>query len=179
MKIIKDEYSYIIENVFHESECKKIYNCCRLIEKSPDLRVENRKNRPNRNFFINDENLVSFHQLILPTIENLYQEKLKPSYNFYSSYYPKSSLPAHRDRPICYITASYCVTQTAIWPFYIGNSQYHLKSNDMIIFKGHELKHHRNENIGDHTCSMILFHIVKANYQGSLIPDASNVVYED
>ena len=58
------------------------------------------------------------HYEILPLIERITGEKLRPTYTYLSSYVNDADLPAHTDRPDCEFTVSFLVNKDHDWPIY-------------------------------------------------------------
>ena len=76
-----------------------------------------------RKYFYNDPFFKFMHNKLLLSLANdLFEEKLKPSYCLLSSYDKvESYCPIHVDRPPCYRTINLCLDQKEIWPIFVNS----------------------------------------------------------
>jgi hypothetical protein len=97
--------------------------------------------------------------------------KLHPTYSYYRVYRPGDKLEAHTDRPSCEISATLCFnysyeSNTYRWPIFMEGNRVDLEPGDMVIYKGCDLTHWRNQfNIADEQAWHVqgFFHYVDAN----------------
>lgn len=75
---------------------------------------------------------------------------LFPTYSFYRVYRPGDVLTSHIDRPSCEISATMCFNYSYDdtefnWPIFVDDSRVVLNPGDMVIYRGCDLKHWREE----------------------------------
>jgi hypothetical protein len=99
-----------------------------------------------------------------PAIENYTGLSLVPTYSYWRLYQKGEVLTRHRDRHSCEISTTLCLGYNTSnldqenfkdydWPIYVENADkeeipIHLKPGDMLIYKGCEIDHWRDEYIG-------------------------------
>jgi hypothetical protein len=78
--------------------------------------------------------------------------ELIPTYSYYRIYRPGSVLKKHVDRPSCEVSASICFnyfyeheTDTLKWPIFFNGTPLVLKSENLLVYKGMEVPHWREE----------------------------------
>ncbi len=97
--------------------------------------------------------------------------KLHPTYSYYRVYRPGDKLDAHTDRPSCEISATLCFnysynSKDYRWPIFMEGNRVDLEPGDMVIYKGCDLTHWRNQfNIADEQAWHVqgFFHYVNAD----------------
>lgn len=87
---------------------------------------------------------------MLPTMEENTGLSLYPTYSFYRVYRNGSVLPPHVDRESCEISATLCLgynydPSDQSWPIFINGEEFSMEPSDMIIYRGIELNHYREE----------------------------------
>ena len=106
---------------------------------------------------------------LLPDMEFYTELKLLPTYSFLRIYKRNALLGKHTDRPACEISTSICLgTDGETWPLYLldinGNEKsIELNQGDMLIYRGMELHHWRNENTYCDNLYQGFLHYVDAN----------------
>jgi hypothetical protein len=85
-----------------------------------------------------------------PILEENTGLKLFPTYSYFRVYRNGDSLAPHRDRPACEISATICFNfnyndPSYTWPIYIENTRISMDPGDMVIYKGCDLNHWRDE----------------------------------
>jgi len=84
-----------------------------------------------------------------PIIEERTGKKLLPTYSYFRVYRNGHRLRPHLDRQSCEISATLCFNfeygGDYDWPLFIEKSAIFLNPGDMVIYKGCELEHGRNE----------------------------------
>ena len=170
MIILEDEYCIVIDNVFNDSFLKSLKRTIQSYEADGKLQFSEDTGRYT-GFDISFIDRV--HLVTLPDIEKLVaskfsSQKIKPSYAFVSSYKGGATLGKHQDREQCEYTASFCLTQSEPWSFFIRDKEYVLEENQLILFKGREHPHYRNPLRKNQHCCQILFHFVYEDFEGRL-----------
>jgi hypothetical protein len=96
--------------------------------------------------------------------------KLHPTYSYYRVYRPGDSLKSHTDRPSCEISATMCFnysydSNSYQWPIFMDGNRVALEPGDMVIYKGCDLTHWRDQfDIADQSAWQVqgFFHYVDA-----------------
>lgn len=90
--------------------------------------------------------------MFLPTIEKIVGKKLIPTYSYCRIYYPGSVMRMHRDRPSCEYSATLTIGVDGIpWNIFFKEEksnrdlEIYMPPKTMIVYKGCELYHWRNE----------------------------------
>lgn len=78
--------------------------------------------------------------------------KLNPTYSFYRVYRPGDILESHTDRHSCEISATLCFNYSYddtkyTWPIFMDGYRAELQPGDMVIYRGCDLTHWREEFI--------------------------------
>lgn len=92
---------------------------------------------------------------LLPTIEELTELELLPTYSYYRIYEPGDVLKKHTDRPSCEISVTMCcgynyenMSEDFSWPIWIKNNDtdipLELKPGEGAIYRGCEVEHWRD-----------------------------------
>lgn len=109
--------------------------------------------------------LVQLHE----TMEKNTGLTLFPTYSFYRVYRNGHILKPHTDRPSCEISTTMCLNysyENYSWPIYMEGNSVELNPGDMVIYRGCDLKHWRDEfktdNLDDWHVQGF-FHYVDAN----------------
>lgn len=95
---------------------------------------------------------------------------LHPTYSYYRVYRTGDNLKPHSDRPSCEISATLCFnysydSKNYQWPIFMEGNRVDLEPGDMVIYKGCELTHWRDQfNIDDQHAWQVqgFFHYVNA-----------------
>jgi alkylated DNA repair dioxygenase AlkB len=109
---------------------------------------------------------------MLPIVQDITGKQLYPSYSFGRIYYNGATLPIHIDRPSCEYSVTLCISNDPnSWEIWFKDSigadvACSLEPGDMVVYKGHELRHWRNEYTGLRQCQAFL-HYVDQNGQYS------------
>jgi len=84
-----------------------------------------------------------------PLMEENTGLSLYPTYSYYRVYRDGDDLEPHVDRPSCEISATVCLNYSYdnenCWPIYMGGAEVKLHPGDMVIYRGCDLQHWRNE----------------------------------
>ncbi len=89
--------------------------------------------------------------------------KLLPTYSYWRTYTKYADLKKHKDRPSCEISATVSIANDGTdWPIFMGNKKIILKPGEAVIYKGCDIRHHREELLGDYQ-TQIFLHYVDAN----------------
>lgn len=99
-------------------------------------------------------------EMVKPTIEKQLNKKLVPTYSYVRLYRKGDKLEKHIDRKACEVSATLHLGGEE-WPFYIEAIKkpikINLKQSDMLIYRGQDLAHWRNEFKGD-LCAQVFLH---------------------
>lgn len=106
-----------------------------------------------------------------PIMEKNTGLKLLPTYSYFRVYRPGDDLKPHLDRPSCEISATLCFNysydkQKYKWPIFMEGNRVELDPGDLVIYRGCELEHWREEfDIHDQDAWHVqgFFHYVDAN----------------
>jgi hypothetical protein len=95
---------------------------------------------------------------------------LYPTYSYYRVYRPGDDLKVHKDRPSCEISATLCFNYSYDdneyqWPIFMDGSKVSLSPGDMVIYRGCDLEHWREEFVHNENVWHVqgFFHYVNAN----------------
>jgi len=102
---------------------------------------------------------VAMETLLLkvqPIVEKKTGLKLYPNYSYARSYKKGDILKKHKDRFSCEISTTMNLGGD-LWSIYLDNIKINLKAGDMVIYKGNELEHWRNEFKGEE-CTQVFLH---------------------
>jgi hypothetical protein len=102
-------------------------------------------------------------------LQEVYGERLYPTYNFDRFYYEGSVLPKHRDRPSCEVSVSLHIGSNLEeeWPLYFDYNgsveNFTLKPGDAVLYNGVEIYHGRNKMPGgkDNYFHNVFLHYVR------------------
>lgn len=116
-----------------------------------------------------DPAMESLLLYLQPLVEKVSEKSLYPTYSFYRIYQNGSSLKKHIDRPSCEISCtmsldfSYSDTDKR-WPIIIEGKEIFLDPGDLVLYKGMELAHWRDEfDLQNFWHVQGFFHYVDAN----------------
>lgn len=105
-----------------------------------------------------------------PIMEEHTGLKLHPTYSYYRIYGNGDSLAHHMDRPSCEISATVCFNYSyddarIQWPIFMNGTPAVLGPGDMVIYRGCDLDHWRDELVAsdDDWHVQGFFHYVDAN----------------
>ena len=75
-----------------------------------------------------------------------------PTYSYYRVYRPGDDLKKHKDRPSCEISATLCFNYSyndnqQVWPIFMDGNGVILQPGDLVIYRGCDLDHWREEFI--------------------------------
>jgi hypothetical protein len=145
-------------------------------------------------FTANDDPKFTLFQnkFVAPTLVDLLDWPLKPSYNFLSCYLPgQGECPVHVDRSQCFVTIDVCLNQSRPWPLYVnssrnfsnngGNSffkndieererikqaseEFIMEPGDALCYSGTNHAHWRKRIDEDNFCDLIFFHFVHVSF---------------
>jgi len=110
---------------------------------------------------------------LLPVIEQITKLKLNPNYSYARIYKKGDILHRHKDRFSCEISTTLNLGGDS-WPIYLEPSgkeglkviKIDLKPGDMLVYKGNELEHWRDEFKGEN-CSQVFLHYNNLKTKGS------------
>lgn len=99
-----------------------------------------------------------------PKIEKIVEKKIVPTYSYARIYKNGETLERHLDREACEVSVSLTVGYDAekIWEIYFGNGEYdavEIEVGSMVIYKGSDLFHWRNEFKGKWQTQVFLHYV--------------------
>jgi hypothetical protein len=85
-----------------------------------------------------------------PLMEKNTGLELYPTYSFYRVYRKGDILTPHKDRPSCEISTTVCFNYSYddseyTWPIIMNGNKVHMKPGDIVIYRGVDLEHSREE----------------------------------
>ena len=110
---------------------------------------------------------------LLPVMEKITELKLNPNYSYARIYKKGDILKRHKDRFSCEISTTLNLGGDS-WPIYLEPTgkeglkgiKVNLKPGDMLVYKGNELEHWREEFKGEN-CAQVFLHYNNLNTKGS------------
>ena len=110
---------------------------------------------------------------LLPIMEKITELKLNPNYSYARIYKKGDILHRHKDRFSCEISTTLNLGGDS-WPIYLEPSskeglkgiKVDLKPGDMLVYKGNELEHWRDEFKGEN-CAQVFLHYNNLKTKGS------------
>jgi len=110
---------------------------------------------------------------LLPIMEKITELKLNPNYSYARIYKKGDTLHRHKDRFSCEISTTLNLGGDS-WPIYLEPSskeglkgiKVDLKPGDMLVYKGNELEHWRDEFKGEN-CAQVFLHYNNLKTKGS------------
>lgn len=107
---------------------------------------------------------------LLPIMQENTGLELYPTYSFYRVYRNGDILHPHKDRPSCEISTTVCFNYSYddsqyTWPIIMDGNKVEMKPGDIVVYRGIELEHAREEFIppGDDWQVQAFFHYVDKN----------------
>ena len=116
-------------------------------------------------------------QTLTPTVEDITQVQLNPSYSFFSVYQSGDTLKKHIDRDYCEVSLSINLGRdqsNTPYPLYIEDQEVNLDPGDGIIYQGNEYYHHRNAFKGTYQCQAFLHWTSKQGEFKDILYDGRN-----
>jgi len=100
-----------------------------------------------------------------PLIEKNTNLKILPTYSYLRVYTYGAYLKQHKDRPSCEISGTLNISGD-MWPIYMIKNKkridVELSPGDLLLYKGAEIEHGRDEFKGNH-CTQLFLHYVEEN----------------
>jgi hypothetical protein len=119
-----------------------------------------------------------YHAPLAQLINRFTPETTKPSYCFAAHYQAGAELKRHTDREQCVWNASFAVDASPetsardAWPLFIESRgkthQVRLGLGDAVLYSGTNNPHWRDPQPRGHVSTMVFYHFVPANFDGSL-----------
>lgn len=80
-------------------------------------------------------------------LESILNLKLVPTYTYHRLYVDGAELKKHKDRPSCEISYTMCLGYDANynWPMFIEGKPIELNPGDMVVYRGCEVEHWREQ----------------------------------
>ena len=83
--------------------------------------------------------------------------ELIPTYSYFRIYTKGNELKKHKDRDSCEISMTVCISYEGDqWPIFVEGTPIYLKPGDLIIYRGCEVEHWREELKGKRHIQMFL-----------------------
>lgn len=144
------ERPIIVRNALSAETCKVIERYCIIREKRSEVYGDDVAIRENDSVgaysIYADPMTESLMLFLMNGIEESISAKLLPTYSFFRVYRNGNSLVRHTDREACEVTASIFLAKGydgADWPLFIDGQEISLGVGDMVIYKGADLDHWR------------------------------------
>tara|TARA_B110000908_G_C10213105_1_gene431319 strand:- start:19 stop:600 length:582 start_codon:yes stop_codon:yes gene_type:complete len=103
-----------------------------------------------------DPAMETLLKLCKPFVENATGLSLVETYSYYRVYSKGETLRPHTDRPSCEISVTICLGGDP-WDFIADNTDISMSSGDLIVYRGQEVMHYREEFKGNQ-CSQVFLH---------------------
>jgi hypothetical protein len=105
---------------------------------------------PNAHSKYADPAMESLLLQLLPLMQEKTNLKLYPTYSYYRVYRKGDILLPHTDRPSCEISTTVCLNysydpEEYSWPIIMDKNTIHMKSGDIVVYRGIDLEHSRDE----------------------------------
>lgn len=152
----------VIKNIIQESELSLIYEYCKQKAKEP---YEHDPAHPNTPSYYNDAMIKVIHKRLGNKIAYEFDVDLWPTYCFLRMYNNGDILHEHTDRPSCEYSATLHIGHGGEgWGIILKDENLthtvFLNSGDMLLYKGCELPHWRDEYTGGYRYAQIFLHYV-------------------
>jgi len=125
---------------------------------------------PAAHFKYADPAMESLLLQLHPIMEEHTGLSLYPTYSYFRVYRNGDDLKPHTDRPACEISTTLCFNYgyddtKYQWPIFMDGKEVKLNSRDMVIYRGSELRHWREEFLYPEDTWQVqgFFHYVDAN----------------
>lgn len=109
----------------------------------------------------------TFQERIWPTMEEILDEELLPTYSYSRLYSNGDELLKHTDRPACEVSITIQLGRSHhyAWPIYMGNNRYDLAEGDGVIYSGCDVDHWREKCNGPegYYSGQLFMHFVRKN----------------
>jgi hypothetical protein len=143
----------VVRNALSAEACKVIERYCLIREKREEIYGNDGLSHVGDHFVgayavYADPMSESLMLLLMPKIESAIGARLFPTYSFYRVYRNGQSLPRHWDRESCEISASIFLAKGYVgkeWPLFIDGEEISLDVGDMVVYRGADLEHWREE----------------------------------
>lgn len=161
----------VIKSALSKETCKIIEMYCLIREKRSEI-------YDNENVAIQERDIVGAYSVyvdpiteslmvfLIKNIEENLKIKLIPTYSFFRIYRNGQKLIKHIDRDACEITASIFLGKGYSgknWPLFIDGKEISLEVGDMVIYRGADLEHWREELSIDGYHIQAFIHFVDAH----------------
>lgn len=144
------------------------------------------------------DNYVSFLELLCektPTISEIIEEPVLPTYCYGRVYKNGGSLSIHRDRPACEISISLHLGGDHEWEFCVESPNkkqqcFELSAGDAILYLGNRAPHYRKDLYQGNTYTQIFLHYIRSRGEyldhyfdylnrGKIMDEIMEQLYED
>jgi len=154
--------SKTLRGVLTDEQLNTIYGYCKQKALEPNIFDEQVPNTP---MYANDAMMKYLHKRFLKDIEELFDVDLYLTYCYWRMYKTGDVLHRHTDRPSCEYSASIHLGHGGEnWPIYLIDGREQkviLEPGDMLLYKGCELPHWREELEGYQYAQVFLHYVDK------------------
>lgn len=109
----------------------------------------------------------TLQERIWPTMEEILNEELLPTYSYSRLYTNGDELKKHTDRPACEVSITIQLGRSHhySWPIYMGDQRYDLAEGDGVIYSGCDVDHWREPCNGPdgYYSGQVFIHFVRKN----------------
>ena len=159
----------ILDNVFNDETYDDLLQYVRDENNFKNFKFSQEKDF-HYNYIQNNVFINTLHNNLIEKANKIFKEKVKPSYNQLTFYNHMGTCPMHVDRKQCKYTIDLLVDQeipSKPWPIWIDDKSYNMKPNQAVCYSGTDSIHWR-KRINQQWASLIFFHFVPINFEGSL-----------
>ena len=154
----------IAKNFLTNYECGILYNYARIRHLTNKTNFENPKehsvgSNTADTYFYADPLMETFLDLKRQDVEKIVDKKLYPTYSYWRMYTYGATLPKHSDRPSCEISCTINISDNSDWPIYMDDKAFYLEKGDACIYKGCDVKHHRQALESNHQAQVFLHYV--------------------
>jgi len=152
----------IVREVLNDTQLNTIYGYCKQKVLEPSQFDEQVPNTP---MYANDAMMKYLHKVLLRDIEDLFKRELYPTYTYWRMYKTGDVLHKHKDRPSCEYSATLHIGHRGEdWPIQLWDDKVvttYLKPGDMLLYKGCEVEHWREQLQGGQYAQAFLHYVDK------------------
>jgi hypothetical protein len=192
VEYFNDNKYVVIRNFLPEDMCLVLYTYCKNKARAIDYKTTYKKEQyskewdgefadrqaPGAYSLYGDPLMESILELSLVKIQFFTGLTLLPNYAYWRLYQKGNDLKIHKDRPSCEISTTLCLGYDVSdvdfnvypeydWPMWVKSPEgseipIHMKPGDMIIYRGCDIEHWRDEFIGKNH-AQVFMHYNDAN----------------
>jgi|TARA_Y100000114_G_scaffold51745_1_gene47249 hypothetical protein len=171
---LKNKKYLIFKNFLSEEVRKLLENHCKITHRNNKDQFSSSDDvTEGDSYFYADPIMEALLVTKGPEIEKKLGVELLPTYSFWRMYTKYSRLVKHSDRPSCEYSVSVFIggDQTHKWPFIADGNKINIDPGDAIFYKGCEIKHWREEFLGDYQAQLFLHYVDKNGPNANCVLD--------